>query len=52
MVRHGTLSHRPGIAADADATLTIARDDLDAAAVRDFVALLDDFEFWFDIVTP
>lgn len=29
MVRHGTLSHRPGIAGDADATLTIARCDLD-----------------------
>lgn len=75
MVRHGTLSHRPGIADDADAVLTIDRRDLDdivlgattlqamveggratlagdAGAVRDFVALLDDFEFWFDIVTP
>lgn len=75
MVRHGTLSHRPGKAAQADATLTIARSDLndvilgqatiadqitagattvegDASALHDFVALLDTFEFWFNIATP
>jgi alkyl sulfatase BDS1-like metallo-beta-lactamase superfamily hydrolase len=26
--------------------------DGDAQALHDFVALLDEFEFWFDIVTP
>jgi linear primary-alkylsulfatase len=29
-----------------------ARVDGDEQALRDFIALLDDFEFWFDIVTP
>jgi alkyl sulfatase BDS1-like metallo-beta-lactamase superfamily hydrolase len=75
MVRHGTLSHRPGTAAQADATLTITRTDLndvilgqttiadqitagaltvsgDPSALHDFVALLDTFEFWFNIATP
>jgi alkyl sulfatase BDS1-like metallo-beta-lactamase superfamily hydrolase len=75
MMRHGTLSHRAGAAADADATVTIDRADLnrvilraatldqlleagtakiegDADALHGLLALLDDFEFWFNIVTP
>ena len=75
LIRNGALSQRHGIAAGADATLTVARSDLDAivlgetklpalldagavtlegdaSAVHDFLGLLDDFDFWFDIVTP
>lgn len=75
MLRHGTLSHHPGPEDDADATLTIARSDLnevilkesaledlladgtakvdgDAQALHDLLGLLDEFEFWFNIVTP
>ncbi|HEY1853657.1 MAG TPA: alkyl sulfatase dimerization domain-containing protein [Solirubrobacterales bacterium] len=75
MLRHGTLSHRQGADADADATLTIDRSDLDrvilktasleelladgpaevegdAAALHGLLRLLDEFEFWFNIVTP
>ncbi|MBS1879785.1 MAG: MBL fold metallo-hydrolase [Actinobacteria bacterium] len=75
LVRHGTLSHRAGADADADATVTIDRSELDgvilgqtkiadlidagkatisgdAKALHDLVALLDEFEFWFNIVTP
>jgi alkyl sulfatase BDS1-like metallo-beta-lactamase superfamily hydrolase len=74
MMRHGTLSHRRGGDAAPDATLTIARSELnevilrkatldelvqagkaeidDAQALHDLLGLLDDFEFWFNIVTP
>jgi alkyl sulfatase BDS1-like metallo-beta-lactamase superfamily hydrolase len=75
MLRHGTLSHRPGADPGADATLRINRSDLDevilgsakledllrdgkadidgeAQALHDLVDLLDEFEFWFNIVTP
>ncbi|MDO8188150.1 alkyl sulfatase dimerization domain-containing protein [Conexibacter sp. JD483] len=75
LVRNGALSERRGLADGADATLTVARADLDAiilgtatlpdllaagtvtldgdaGAVRDFLGLLDEFDFWFDIVTP
>jgi alkyl sulfatase BDS1-like metallo-beta-lactamase superfamily hydrolase len=75
MLRHGTLSHRAGAEADADATLSINRADLnrvilgdaeldaviadgtasiegDSRAFHDLLDLLDDFEFWFNIVTP
>ena len=74
LLRHGALSHRRGPVADADATITISRADLndvilgtplaeqiqdgrakldgDAQALQDLVGLLDEFEFWFNIVTP
>ncbi|HEY1237878.1 MAG TPA: alkyl sulfatase dimerization domain-containing protein [Solirubrobacterales bacterium] len=75
MLRHGTLSHRSGADAEADATVRINRSDLnevilgaanlegllqegtatvdgDAQALHDLLGLLDDFEFWFNIVTP
>jgi alkyl sulfatase BDS1-like metallo-beta-lactamase superfamily hydrolase len=74
-LRHGALSHRAGVDAAAEMTLTIARADLDRvltlqAGLKDLVeggtatvdgdhdvlptllGLLDNFEFWFDIVTP
>lgn len=75
MLRHGTLSHRSGADAGAEATVTIDRADLnrvilkaatletlladgtariegDAGALHDLLGLLDDFDFWFNIVTP
>lgn len=75
LLRHGTLSHRPGAGPEPDATLTIERADLDAVilgqakladllekgratvdgeaqALHDLLDLLDEFEFWFNIVTP
>ena len=71
LLRHGALSHRRGPVADADATITISRADLndvilgiadiqdgrakldgDTQALQDLVGLLDEFEFWFNIVTP
>ncbi|MBS1893155.1 MAG: SCP2 sterol-binding domain-containing protein, partial [Actinobacteria bacterium] len=75
MMRHGTLSHRPGAAEDAEATITLARSHLngvilgtapltdqiadgraqiegDPKALQDLIDLLDDFDFWFNIVTP
>lgn len=74
-LRHGTLSHRSGADADADATLSVNRSDFDEVilgtvklpdlvaagtaridgdeqAIHDLLDLLDDFEFWFNIVTP
>ncbi|MFN8151689.1 MAG: alkyl sulfatase dimerization domain-containing protein [Solirubrobacterales bacterium] len=75
MVRHGALSHRTGLAPDADVTVIINRSDFDKVmlgisslpdligageakldgdpqALVEFIGLLDEFEFWFDIVTP
>jgi alkyl sulfatase BDS1-like metallo-beta-lactamase superfamily hydrolase len=75
MLRHGTLSHRSGADAEADATVTIKRADLnrvilgevkleeliedgtatldgDAQRLHELLGLLDEFEFWFNIVTP
>jgi len=74
-LRHGALSHREGVDAETEMTLTIARSDLDKvltlqanleAMVKDgeakvdgdpqvlpsLLGLMDDFEFWFPIVTP
>jgi alkyl sulfatase BDS1-like metallo-beta-lactamase superfamily hydrolase len=33
-------------------TAGAAKVDGDAQPLRDFIALLDNFEFWFNIVTP
>ena len=75
MLRHGTLSHRPGAADDPEATITLERSHLngvilgtapltdqiadgraqidgDPKALQELIDLLDDFEFWFNIVTP
>lgn len=75
MVRHGALTHRTGLAPDADVTVIINRSDFDKVmlqitplpdliaageaklegdpqALVEFIGLLDEFEFWFNIVTP
>ena len=74
-VENGVLNYAPTLAKNADATLTIAKRQLDRiqlkqltleqaiaagtarldgrrAAFGEFAALLDDFPFWFNIVTP
>jgi alkyl sulfatase BDS1-like metallo-beta-lactamase superfamily hydrolase len=74
-VENGVLNHAPALDEKADATLTIAKQQLDRiqlkqltmeqalaagtarlegrrAAFGELMALLDDFPFWFNIVTP
>lgn len=74
-IENGVLNHAPALEPGADATLTIAKRELDkiqlkqltmqqalaagtarldgrAAAFGELMALLDDFPFWFNIVTP
>jgi alkyl sulfatase BDS1-like metallo-beta-lactamase superfamily hydrolase len=75
MLRHGALTHRTGVAPEAEMTLTVDRAKLDlvltaqanleelvkdgtaevegdAQVLPELLGLLDNFEFWFDIVTP